>query len=116
MKPNNQTSENDEPLRTILREWVVDAPLPARFQEQVWQRIERADAQPKNALWPVLLRLADALLPRPKLAFAYAAVLLAAGIAAGSWTAQIQSSRLDAALGSRYILSVDPYKTVALSR
>jgi hypothetical protein len=116
MKPNKQAPENDEHLRALLREWVVDAPLPPRFQEQVWQRIQRADARPKTALWPALLRLADVLLPRPKLAFAYAAVLLAVGVAAGSWTAQIQSSRLDTALGLRYVQSVDPYKTVALNQ
>lgn len=115
MKPNRQP-ENEENLDRALRQWTVDAPLPPRFQERVWQRIERPDARPKTALWPVLLGLADLLLPRPRLAFAYAAVLLAAGVGAGSWAAQVQSSRLDAALGLRYVQSVDPYKTVALDR
>ncbi len=116
MKPNKPGPENDEQLRTLLREWKVDAPLPLRFQEQVWQRIERADARPKTALWPALLRLADVLLPRPKLALAYASVLLVVGVAAGSWAAQIQSNRLDAALGLRYVQSVDPYQSDALNR
>lgn len=116
MKSNKPGPENDEHLRALLREWVVDAPLPPWFQEQVWQRIQRADAPPKTAPWPALLRLADALLPRPKLAFAYAAVLLASGVAAGSWTAQVQSSRVDAILGLRYVQSVDPYKALPLNR
>ncbi|HXP63791.1 MAG TPA: hypothetical protein VN829_25010 [Dongiaceae bacterium] len=116
MKPNKQEPENDEPLRALLRKWVVHPTLPPRFQEQVWQRIERTNVRPKAALWPALARLADALLPRPKLAVGYATVLLAVGVAAGSWAAQIHSSRLDAALGLRYVQSLDPYKAAVLNQ
>lgn len=117
MKPNKQEPENDEHLRSLLREWVVDAPLPPRFQEQVWQRIERAGARPTLlTLWRSTLLALQRSLARPKLAFSYVTVLLAVGVAAGSWAAQIQSSRLDTALGLRYVQSVDPYKTVALNQ
>ncbi len=108
MKPNLEP-ENDERLRAVLHEWAVDAPLPPRFQEQVWQRIARAEARPEPGLWAALLRLLEVALPRPKVAFAYVAVLLVLGITAGSVAAQVKSGHLNAALSERYVQLVDPY-------
>jgi len=112
MNPNPQT-ENDDPLRQTLRQWVVDTPLPARFQERVWQRIARKETRPESNLSNALARLLEIVQPRPKLAFAYLMVLLAAGGVAGSWAAQRENNRLDAALGSRYLQSVDPFQIAA---
>ncbi len=109
----NQDPERDERLRALLRSWVVDIPLPPRFQERVWQRIERADLQRESPFWAGLLRLVEVALPRPKVAFAYVTVLLALGITAGAWAVQAKTSRTDAALGLRYVQSVDPYKAPA---
>jgi hypothetical protein len=109
MKPN-QNPDNDERLRGVLREWVVDAPLPPRFQEQVWQRIARSETRPEPTQWAGLLRLVEVILPRPKFAFAYLSVLLVFGVAAGSVAAQITTSRLDSKLSLRYVQSIDPYR------
>lgn len=109
MKPN-QDFESDERLRALLRSWVLDTPLPPRFQERVWQRIERADLQPDSPFWAGLLRLVEVALPRPKVAFAYVTVLLALGLTAGALAAQAKTTHTDAALGLRYVQSVDPYK------
>ena len=106
----NQQLESDDLLRKILHQWAVDSPLPPRFQEQVWQRIAKAEEKPEAALWPAILRLIQVVLPRPKFAFAYMAVLLGLGVAAGSWTAQMKADRLDSNLSLRYVQSIDPYR------
>jgi len=110
MKPN-QNPDSDERLRKVLREWVVDTPLPPRFQDQVWKRIARAEAPSESSFWSKLARLVEVVLPRPRIAFSYVAALLVLGVTAGSVTAQIKSSQLDATLRARYVQAVDPYRT-----
>jgi hypothetical protein len=112
MKPNQEPDHNER-LRAVLREWVVNTPLPPRFQDQVWQRITRAEGRSESSFWAGLVRLVAVVLPRPKIAFSYVAALLVVGVAAGSVTAQIKSSHLDATLRARYVQSVDPYRADA---
>jgi len=113
MKPNQET-EKDASLDKALRGWVVDAPLPPRFQEQVWKRISRAEAEPTLlTLLRSTLVWFQASLSQPKLALSYVVVLLVVGMAAGSWAAQKQNSRLDESLGSRYLQSINPFQTVS---
>ncbi len=116
MKTNHQP-ENDKRLDELMRQWTVETPLPPRFQERVWQRIARAEAKPENArtFWAGLVYYIEAILPAPKVAYAYAAILLLLGVAGGAWAAQRQTSRLEAALSYRYVQSVDPYQKVALN-
>lgn len=94
----------------ILKRWVVDAPLPPRFQEQVWKRIARTEARPARTVWASLRHLMEVALPQPKFAYSYVAALLVLGVVAGSWAAQRETNRLEAALGSRYVQSVDPFR------
>ena len=114
----NHDPEMDKQLHEVLRQWTVDPPLPPRFQEQVWRRIARTEAKPEPTItfWSWLLHLAEVNLPRPKFAYSYVAILLLLGVVGGAWTAQLETSRLDAALGSRYMQAVDPYHNVALNR
>jgi hypothetical protein len=101
---------NDDVLQQKLQTWVVNTPLPPRFEEQVWQRIARAEARPEATLRDTIVRLFELVLVRPRVAYAYIAVLLALGMGAGSWAAQRENSRLDVTLGSRYVRSLDPYQ------
>lgn len=110
------TPESEQRLSEALQEWVVDAPLPPRFQEQVWNRIASAEDKAQPSFWSGLVQLANRSLSRPKVAYSYAAVLLAVGIVAGSWTAQMKSNRLATDLGQRYVQSVDPYQHTIASR
>lgn len=112
MKPNYDP-EKDRALDKILKQWVVDAPLPPRFQEQVWQRIARTEARPAPTLWASLRHLTEVALPQPKFTYSYVAALLVLGVVAGSWAAQRETNRLEAALGSRYMQSIDPYHNSA---
>jgi hypothetical protein len=107
---NDQRPENQEPLEALLRQWTVETGPPPRFQGQVWQRIARAETRRAPAFRAGLLRLVEVVLPRPRVAFGYATALLALGIAAGSFAAQIKSNRLQATLGLRYVQSLDPYR------
>lgn len=113
---SNSNPENEDRLSKALQEWVVDPPLPPRFQEQVWNRIARAEAKAKVTFWSGLIGLVKATLDRPKVAYSYAAVLLAFGVAAGSWTAQVKSSRWETDLGQRYLQSINPYQKDLASR
>jgi hypothetical protein len=106
----NQEPDNEECLRAVMREWVVDTPPPPGFQDQVWRRIAQAQAPAATAFWAVLVRLVEVGLPRPKIAFSYVAALLVLGVAAGSVTAQIRNSHLQTTLSARYVQSVDPYR------
>lgn len=112
----NLTSESEKRLSATLQEWVADAPLPPRFQEQVWNRIARSEATASSSMWSRVLQRLGQAVSRPKMAYSYAAVLLALGIAAGSWTAHVQTSRLETHLGERYLQAVDPYQHTLASR
>ncbi len=109
MKPN-QTHDDDQSLRQVLRQWTVDTPLHPRFQEQVWRRIARAETQSAPSPWGSLARWIEGLLPRPRFAFSYIAALLVLGVAAGSLAAQVMTRRLNADLGLRYVQSLDPFR------
>ena len=113
----NQESEKERALDKAMKQWVVEAPLPPRFQEQVWQRIARAEAQPEGGitLWGLMRRLIETSLPRPKFAYSYVAILVLLGVVGGALAAQHETSRLNTRLGSRYVQSVDPYHEVSMN-
>jgi hypothetical protein len=106
----NPENQSDEPLRSLLREWRMETPLPPRFQEQVWNRIERQDADVSIALWPSILDWLKSSVARPAFAVAYASVLLMAGLTAGFVHAQQENAKLDSAIEARYVQSIDPYQ------
>jgi hypothetical protein len=93
---------NDTKLSALLRESRVSPSLPPRFQQNVWQRIEDAEAPVKPESW---LDALAALILRPKFAFTTAAMLLFAGILLGTVEGS-QNARHDAQ--ARYIASVAP--------
>lgn len=105
----NPESENTDPLRKVLKEWRSDAPLPPRFQEQVWQRIERTQTQAAPSVWAVVAHWVGTVLPRPVLAVSYVAVLLVIGVTAGWAQARQETGRVRADLGQRYVRVLDPY-------
>ena len=110
----NEPGNQDEALRKVLKEWRTDAPLPPRFQESVWQRIECAESVPAPSapsVWAVIAHWVGTMLPRPALATAYVAVLLAVGVTAGWTQARQETARLKGELGERYVRVLDPYQT-----
>lgn len=108
----NSPHEPDPALRAVLREWAVTEPLPPRFQEQVWKRIERAEAPPvpANSPWSRLTDWINALLPRPAFAVACAVGLLLVGGAAGWAQARHEAAQVGGVLEARYLRVVDPYQ------
>lgn len=97
-------SHEDEKLKSLLAGARPAPALPPRFQENVWRRIERAEAGriPATANW--LEALATRLL-RPRLAFAIATVLVLAGLGLG-WSQGEQTARHEAQ--ARYLAAVAP--------
>ena len=111
MKPKKK-GRNDESLSALLQDWKITSELPTRFQENVWRGIERAERQPLPTppILSVLKGWLERLFPRPALALAYVATMLTIGGIVGLSHGQLESSRLSAELGLRYVQSVDPYQ------
>ena len=110
MKPN-QSSDEDPQFRALLQEWKIDASLPPRFQDRVWQRVARTEMRVPavGGLTGWVARWQSILL-QPRLAAGYVALLLLLGFAAG-WTQGVEkSARVDQDLSLRYIHVVDPYQ------
>ena len=106
----NEPGNHDEALHKLLKEWRADAPLPLRFQEAVWRRIERAQAPAAPSVWDVIADWIGTALPRPALAVSYVAILLAIGMTAGWTQARQETARVKGELGNRYIRVLDPYQ------
>ena len=107
---NNKLFEKDEALSKLLGAWKTDAQLPPRFQEAVWQRVERAQPYAKIPLWQVLASRLEAAFCRPALASTYIAALLFAGLGAGYWHAGDKTAQANSELRARYVQTVDPYQ------
>jgi hypothetical protein len=98
------SEQNDEALSKALRQWQVTKPLPPSFQDQVWRRIE--DAEALAPAWVRVLQRAGAALTRPATAIGYVTILLLAGLSVGYWQAHAANARADAALSSLYVQAV----------
>jgi hypothetical protein len=106
----HEPGNHDKALGKLLKEWRAEAPLPPRFQEAVWRRIERAQAPAASSLWDVIADWIGAVLPRPALAASYVAILLAIGATAGWTQGRQETTRVKGELGERYIRVLDPYQ------
>jgi hypothetical protein len=102
--------EDDVNLSQTLREWEVESSLPPRFQEQVWKRIDQAEARKPQSSLAALAHWIDAAFRRPALACVYVAVLLFVGLGAGYWRAQDTMAQSRSESRARYVQSVDPYQ------
>ena len=109
MKPDDRGNQ-DESLRKVLQEWRSDAPLPPHFREAVWHRIERGQALASLSLSTLARHWIGGLLPRPALAVAYMAILIAIGGAAGWTQARQETTRVRDELGDRYVRVLNPYQ------
>jgi hypothetical protein len=104
-------SNHDEELSKLLKEWCSEAAVPPRFQECVWQRIERTQLSTTHSAWAVVAHWIGTVLPRPALAASYCAILLTVGITAGWAQARQETARVKGQLGERYVQVLDPYQT-----
>jgi hypothetical protein len=100
---------NDNALKNALREWRITTPLPLRFQEQVWKRIERAEV-PSTSLADAVRAWFTMAFARPAFAAVYVSVWLAMGLALGFVQASNKAARWDRQLEARYVQSIDPYQ------
>ncbi|MBI2924254.1 MAG: hypothetical protein HYY24_00950 [Verrucomicrobia bacterium] len=109
MEPLKSTG-NDPALSQLLGEWRVNASLPPRFREQVWQRITRSEQARTARRWLALREWLEGALRRPAFAASYVAVLLVAGLVAGYAQARAEKSRAENAWRTRYVQTVDPFQ------
>jgi len=109
----NESSNHDEGIGKVLKEWRSDVALPPRFQETVWRRIEQADratVASAPSVWAVVAHWIGTVLPKPALAASYVAVLLAIGVTAGWAQAQQETAQVKSDLADRYVRVLDPYQ------
>src|SRR5690349_13160098 len=104
---NMKSSDTD--LNRLLHEWHITSPLPPRFSEQVWKRIERAET-PTISIRDALRAWIAVAFARPAFALAYVSVLLVAGLTLGFVQASQKAARWDRQLEARYVQSIDPYQ------
>ena len=96
-------NSDDAKLGSLLRESRESPALPPRFQQNVWRRIEAAEAPAKAESW---LEALAAMILRPRFAVAAIAVLLVTGALAGSVEGR-QLVRHDAQMN--YLTAVAPH-------
>ena len=101
----NESETSDGPLRALLHAARPAPPLPPRFQESVWRRVEQAKALRGSASLPEWLDRAATWLLRPRLALAGAVAMLLVGTSIGV----VQGSNLAGELAKqRYLAAVSP--------
>ena len=93
----------DQKLTALLREARTAPALPPRFQQNVWRRIEDAEAPATAETW---VDAVAAFILRPRFAAAAATVLLLAGMLAGTMDGR-QNARHEARMN--YLASVAPH-------
>lgn len=95
---------NDElQLTALLRASRATPPLPPRFQQNVWRRIEDTEAPARPGSW---LDTLATLILRPRFALAATGILLLGGILAGTVEGH-QLAHHDAQMN--YLTSVAPH-------
>lgn len=99
------SSSEETKLHDLLRDARPTAELPPRFQENVWRRIEQAEASIAVADPGNWLNVVAGWLVRPRLAFAVATMLVLVGIGLG-WSSGVQQAQADAQ--ARYVAAVAP--------
>jgi hypothetical protein len=92
----------DPKLTALLRASRVSPPLPPRFQENVWRRIESPKVSTESGSW---LDALATLVLRPRFAYATVAVLVMAGALLGTYQGA-QTAKQDAQ--ARYVAMVAP--------
>jgi hypothetical protein len=101
MKEN--MNPDDKKLSSLLRaSRQVGPSLPPRFQENVWRRIEEAEAPATSGSW---LDAFAALVLRPRFAYATVASLVLAGVLLGTYQGTQTAKQNEQA---RYIALVAP--------
>ena len=104
------SNEFDPALRAKLKQWKIEAPLPPRFEEQVWQRIARRERQVSTTWFSIFIQRVGEALVKPAPAASYLSVLLALGLLAGYRQARIANTHAAEELSARYVQMLDPYQ------
>ena len=104
MKKEN-SHPDDVKLGALLHTARISPSLPPRFQQNVWRRIENAEAPVQSES---RIEALVSWILRPRLAFASVTILMLAGILLGAQQGA-KAARQDAQ--ARYIASVSPHAT-----
>ena len=103
---NENFNPTEAKLGALLCESRATPALPPRFRENVWRRIEDAEAPASSGETITWLEALAALMLRPRFAYATVAVLMLGGISLGAYHGA-QTARHEAEI--RYVASVAPH-------
>src|SRR2546426_466480 len=106
----SDNSEKLDELNRLLKGWRVSTPLPPRFQEKVWRRIESAEDRRRVHPGELIRRWVESIVPRPAVAASYIGILLVLGFVGGMWQAQEHNARTQQTIERKYVQSIDPYQ------
>jgi len=98
----------DAKLRERMQAWKVTTPLPVRFQANVWDRIEQAEAQTFGVIGRLLVQRLMSMTLRPAFAAGYVTALMVVGLGAGWWAASAKTEQWETVAAGKYIQMVDP--------
>jgi hypothetical protein len=102
----NSSEENN--LRETLGKWKVDRPLPAGFQNRVWNSIARAEEKGPEGFWQSFPSWVENVFARQTVALIYVVALLILGLTAGYASGKARERQLNSRLAASYLDTVDP--------
>jgi hypothetical protein len=113
-----QFDKDDEALRELLKEWRTDFSLPQRFQDQVWQRIERIRVGPPAtpSIWEPIVRGIDMAFGRRAIAASYIVFLVMLASVVGWFQANHKVADVQNEMSDRYVQMLDPYQAHHLAQ
>jgi hypothetical protein len=105
-------SAEDKSLRDLLGQWKIAEPLPPRFKERVWRRIEQTAGTTTGTttVWELWQQWLESVFARKAVALTYVTILLLAGLTAGYVNGHAHQQRWKAQLAVRYVRALDPYQ------
>ena len=102
----NHLHPNEARFSALLRASRPSPALPPRFQENVWRRIEDAEAPEKPESWLDAIAM---LVMRPRFAVVTAAVLVLAGVLLGTFEGR-QAARHEAQMNYLALVAPGPVR------
>jgi hypothetical protein len=96
----------NESLRKMLGEWKIDKPLPPRFQQEVWRRLEQRAQTP--TVWETWQTWLENIFAKKSVTLSYVTVLLLAGLTVGYLHGKAHEQSWRAQLAQQYVQSIDP--------
>jgi hypothetical protein len=99
-------ASEDQSLRKALDQWKIDKPLPPRFQQEVWRRLDQKTRTP--TVWKAWQIWLESIFAKKSVALSYITVLLLAGLTVGYFQGKAHERSWREQWAQQYVQSLDP--------